>query len=26
MPIPSDEFKYNFELKETDQNPGYTID
>ena len=26
LPIPSDEFKYNFELKETDQNPGFTID
>ncbi len=26
FPIPSDEFKYNYELKESDQNPGYTID
>lgn len=26
MGIPSDEFKYNYELKESDQNPGFTID
>ena len=26
LPLPSEEFKYNYELKESNQNPGYTID
>ena len=26
LPFPTDEFKYNFELTENDQNPGYSIE